>query len=77
MGFCPRGLVEVSQNRPALEATFVLLWSRMTIRVTRTAVSVVICLGPNRRPVKPFFRSSLVRSGWSEIQVHIRNMIIV
>lgn len=28
----------------------VLLFSCETIRVTRTAVSVVICLGPNRRP---------------------------
>jgi hypothetical protein len=33
------------------------------ILVTRTAVSVVICTGPKRRPWYPFLRSSEVRSG--------------
>ncbi len=33
-----------------------------TILVTRTAVSVVICIGPSRRPLKPFPRNSDVRS---------------
>lgn len=32
------------------------------MRVTRTAVSVVICVGPSLRPSKPFFLSSEVRS---------------
>jgi hypothetical protein len=31
--------------------------------VTRTAVSVVICFGPSRRPSKPFFLNSEVLSG--------------
>ena len=33
-----------------------------TILVTLTAVSVVICLGPNRLPSNPFFLNSEVRS---------------
>lgn len=32
------------------------------MRVTRTAVSVVICTGPSLLPWKPFFRSSDVLS---------------
>lgn len=32
------------------------------ILVTRTAVSVVICTGPSRRPSNPLFRNSAVRS---------------
>lgn len=39
-----------------------LLLSCTTIRVTRTAVSVVICWGPSRLPSKPFFLNSEVRS---------------
>lgn len=38
------------------------LLSWTTRRVTRTAVSVVICFGPNLRPSNPFFLSSEVRS---------------
>lgn len=34
----------------------------ITVRVTRTAVSVVICIGPSLLPMKPFFRSSDVLS---------------
>ena len=34
----------------------------MIILVTRTAVSVVICIEPSLRPWNPFFRSSEVRS---------------
>ena len=34
----------------------------MTLIVTRTAVSVVICNGPSLLPVKPRFRSSDVLS---------------
>ena len=33
-----------------------------TVRVTRTAVSVVICMGPSLLPLKPFFRNSDVLS---------------
>lgn len=36
----------------------------ITIRVTRTAVSVVICTGPRRLPGKPFTLNSEVRSGF-------------
>ena len=39
-----------------------LLLSWTQILVTRTAVSVVICTGPRRRPSYPFLRSSEVRS---------------
>lgn len=40
-----------------------LLLSCTMILVTRTAVSVVICFGPSRRPSKPFFLNSDVLSG--------------
>lgn len=39
------------------------LLSCTTRRVTLTAVSVVICLGPSLRPSNPFLLSSEVRSG--------------
>ena len=39
-----------------------LLFSCAMSRVTLTAVSVVICLGPSRRPSKPFFLNSEVLS---------------
>lgn len=39
-----------------------VLLSWTIILVTRTAVSVVICTGPSRRPWYPFLRSSEVRS---------------
>lgn len=42
-------------------------FSWTTKRVTRTAVSVVICLGPNRRPTYPFFLNSEVRSTKSSV----------
>lgn len=38
------------------------LFSCIIIRVTRTAVSVVICTGPKRRPSNPLLRSSEVLS---------------
>ena len=39
-----------------------VLFSWTIILVTRTAVSVVICFGPRRRPSKPFFLNSEVLS---------------
>lgn len=49
------------------------LFCSTTMRVTRTAVSVVICTGPRRRPSKPFLRSSDVRSlGGSSPENNVR-----
>jgi len=39
----------------------------MTVLVTRTAESVVICTGPSLLPLKPFFRSSDVLSVYIQL----------
>ena len=56
-------LLDVRGDVASCGARSLLSWT--TILVTLTAVSVVICLGPRRRPSNPFFRSSEVRSGSS------------
>ena len=60
-GILSTGTAPRQQHASASEQ-FGIPLSCTQILVTRTAVSVVICTGPKRRPWYPFLRSSEVRS---------------